>query len=748
MEVSEPRAPEGRFRPFGVLRTLGLLVALYSACLAVATYPTIWTLRTNLPTIVDPLVHIWTMRWNQACLLQGKLPTICPELQYPVGAPLGYLPPMQLQTLMFMVLSPILHNDILVFNILWIFGFLLTGVGTYCLAWHVVQDRRAAFLAGLLAMLSGPMMFWSHSQLEQITFGWFPLFLVAWLRFIDRPSLRGLMVSVVVYLLLSMSAPYFVVFGVIPAVFSAVWQSSTGGWRGIWAWWWSRIGWFSAFVGLTGPVLALGFSSQIWAMTHGFPMTRHSKEYELYAASFWSYLIPMPQQLFAKVLPNFYAEATGRSGVSSYLGIVTCFLLYLALSRRVRFARSWFWWSMLGAMLVLSLGAYWTIGSHQVPLPGLWLRKYVFAFRPIRVPARFNLFVAVCAAVVAAAGLKHLLASLPNRGWRAVAFGGIVVLALADLSSVPFGSSPPPPMPAAYDYVLKRDPRAAILESPQCNYGFHLPAACTYWQSTHGGRTSAGYTASLNLRQEHLLVENSPFTAALLAKPEYLAEPRIAMLDIVRDVDFSDYAWLYLNYHDFRFVVLHQRSGSFPEAPVRLDRIKERMAPARVFEDEATAVYDASLFKPPSRPTALCTEGWRYRADWKGRHVRLTGSSARLAIYNPDPGRELSLILEAVSYRKPRHVRLVANGVEVASWEVGPGEFKTFESPSFALSAGIQEVKIECDGAESPSKPRYAPANEDMTPISLLVGAVEIRTASPVGGAGLARGTGDDPSRR
>ncbi len=45
--------------------------------------------------------------------------------------------------------------------------------------------QQAAF-GGLLAMLSGPMMIHAHGHLELIYVGSFPLFLAAWIRFVDR----------------------------------------------------------------------------------------------------------------------------------------------------------------------------------------------------------------------------------------------------------------------------------------------------------------------------------------------------------------------------------------------------------------------------------------------------------------------------------------------------------------------------------------------------------------------------------
>ena len=279
---------------------------------------------------------------------------------------------------------------------------------------------------------------------------------------------------------------------------------------------------------------------------------------------------------------------------------------------RVKFARRGYWWAVLALLVVLSLGAYAKVGGHDVSLPAAWLKKYFVGFRMIRVPARFNLFASVAAAVVAAAGLRHLLVKLPNRPARVAAFGALAAVALADLSTVPYVTSDLPKMPACYEVIRKADPAASFVDVPQFNSGaFQLPALCTYWQSFHGGKTSAGYTAFLNGHYDNLLYYNSPFDAFKLAQPWCLTGPAVtSTFELAQGMDFRSYSWLYLKVHGLRYVVVHQRPGSFPEFAVHLDRLKALLQDAKVFEDEATAVYDRDRLPAPSKPVLLYAEGW------------------------------------------------------------------------------------------------------------------------------------------
>ena len=97
-------------------KLMALVGAFYLGALAVATWPAFASMGTTLPSRVDPLAHIWTMRWNKDCLLHGRLPFVAPGIQYPVGASLGTLPPMHFQTLLYVPLSMAIGNDVLCYK--------------------------------------------------------------------------------------------------------------------------------------------------------------------------------------------------------------------------------------------------------------------------------------------------------------------------------------------------------------------------------------------------------------------------------------------------------------------------------------------------------------------------------------------------------------------------------------------------------------------------------------------------------
>jgi len=715
-------------------RTWAAVLALYAVGVAVVTFPMVLHARTELPSTVDPLQHLTVMRWYKACLLEARSPFRDPGLQFPVGAPIGNFSPLHFQALLFVPLSLAGMGDVVAFNLLWFLGFLLTGLGTFALAWYVVRDRGCAAVAGLLAMFGGPMMMHSHGHLELITVGWFPVFLLAWLRFVDRPSRGRLAAAAAAYVLVAMSAAYYAVFAVFPAALYALWRLVPEVRAEGWGWARRRVPWVLAFACVAGGLVLAVFSGHIWAKVQGYSLGRPRTEFDRFGAPLWGYLLPTSGHLLGGLMPVDLYTATGTVGEAvSYLGIVTLLMLHHAAVRRPSFPRAGYWWAALGMLVLLSMGSHLRFGTHAVDLPGAWLWRSFFAFRLIRVPARFNLFVIVVAAVVAAAGLKHLLGRLDRHPrWRGVALAGVAALAVADLRTGHYDSARPPELPACYQAIRDRHPAATFLEVPLASSGSAelLGAADGYWQTLHGAPSTGGYSGQPNARFDDLMAWPSPFGYWRLAEPDYpQSHPDGLTVDLTSGVDFDDVAWLYLATHKLSYVVLHKWATEVGTRAMHLDALRARLGPARVYEDDRTAVYESARLKPPTHPVLLCTEGWRQGFGWRGKLCRPIGREARLSVYNPDAGRPLTLTLQAAAAKHARTVRVRAAGREIASWQVPPRDPAAFASPPFRLPAGMAELVVQVDGESTPRRSREANAEGDMRPYSLRVVGIGLKAA-------------------
>lgn len=727
----------------------------YVAAVAYATDPLLRQAGSRLPwLLMDVQQHLWILRWYRTCLLEGRWPLLCNEILYPVGAPLGNFSPLQLQGLIFVPLSLLLRNDVLSYNLLWLLGMLTTGLGTFLLVWQVVRSRPCAVFGGLTAMLSAPVVLHAQGHLELIYVGTIPLFLAAWLRFVDAPSRSRLMVSVGLYLLVALSAAYFAVFAAIPAAWYVACAGLGAARRRDGAWLRSRVAWLAAFAGLALPLLLLSFAGAIWSMTQGYAGDRSLDAFvQLGGTGLWAYATPTVQHRLASLLPfDVYTQAAPKFGstmeMGSYLGLVPLTLISIAAASSVRLPRAWFWWSLLGLLAILSCGAYWQLGSWRIPLPALWLREYAFGFQMIRSPERFNLLVAVTAALLAAFGLRLLLGRVRSRLARGTIFAAVAALTVVDLAPVAFVTDTLPPLPACYAAIRQLDPEATLLELPQYHSGgAPVSSTLTYWQSIHRLRTSAGYQGLSNKPYDNLVAWNSPFLHQRMEQPSYLRDPGnflqapqgpppplFGLDDLVHEVgpyrySFTDCVWMHASVFGYDYIVLHQWDDSVRAFP-GLPRLKEQLAHARVYEDDRTIVYQRQRLQPPGNPVVLPLDGWR--AAYRERAIRVAEARARLAVYNPDPEQPLRLTLDAGALNRPRTVRVLSGATEVARFQVSPSTPpQTHTTPPFRLPAGLQVLTLDSDGQEVPLDDAQLAFAGDHEPYSLRVDAVALGSVPP-----------------
>jgi hypothetical protein len=666
------------------------------------------------------------MRWYRTCLLEGRAPFFCPEIMHPVGVPLGNFSPLHMQALAYLPLSLLLGQDVLCFNLIWLVGMVFTGLGTFVWLCHVLRDSACAAFGGLLVMLSGPMLQHAQGHLELVYLGSVPLFLMTWVRFVDQPGLSRVGWAVAAYLLVALCAGYYAPLAAVPAgVYLAVRAL-----RGIRLhrvdWLVRRAGWLALFGSVVLPALLFLFGSQIWSVSHGYALDRSLFEYRKYGTEPWTYLAPTTQHALGACLPwDLYAAddlPVTRGEKASYLGVVTWVLVALAVLRRAQVPRARCWWIMFVVVLVLSCGAEVQVGPWRVPLPGAWLKLHVTAFRPIRVPARFNLLAALFASLWAAAGLRKLLASVRGRTGYLSVYTAVVVLAFADLANLPFPTALVPPAPACYAWLKWRDAGAAVLEIPQYgSEGSYLYALCAYWQSQHRGRTNAGYSGQANVRYDNLITRNSPFLAKWMMEPCSAARtgPKVGeVCGAAASVDLAGNAWLFATVHHYDYVILHQwRDAHFD--PPHQDVLKERLRNAVVFEDADTVVFERARMGRPARPVVLLTSGWRPTTE--GRPCRVAERVARLAVYNPDSDSALSISLEARALHHARTVRLLSGSRVLAQWVHGHDRFRIVRSAAFRLPQGLHELALSSDGEESPNSRRELAWETDRAPYSLRV---------------------------
>ena len=90
-----------------------------------------------------------------------------------------------------------------------------------------------------------------------------------WMSFVDRPGRVRLLTALSCYILVGLSAAYFAVIAVFPAVLYVIWQACGAGGSGFRDWLREKWAWLFLFAALSVPALFVLFANQLWAVAHG-----------------------------------------------------------------------------------------------------------------------------------------------------------------------------------------------------------------------------------------------------------------------------------------------------------------------------------------------------------------------------------------------------------------------------------------------------------------------------------------------
>jgi hypothetical protein len=551
-------------------------------------------------------------------------------------------------------------------------------------------------------MLASPLMLHGYEHLELIQVGWFALFMIAWIRLIDEPSLGRLGWAVTGYLLVTMGAPYFGVLAVFPASFYAVWAAVRE--RGRWSWVRPRLAWLAGFVGWILPLLPILFWGQIWAASQGHTVTRDRAEFDSYGAPAWGYVAPTSLHALGRLLPFDLLETAGFGWrvreKASYLGVATIGLLYVAATRGRRLTRAGYWWACLALLVVLGMGSWAEVGGWRILLPDRVLYEVFPPFRLLRVPGRFNLFAAVVAGVIAAGGLAWVRKRLADRGrWAGDALvGALAVVMVADLGMVPYGSERVPSIPRVYAGVRAADPKALLLEAPQSSTQTNneISAMAAWWQAKHGMRTMAGYTAHANRPHDERYGFASPMVRESMAEPGYLVDPDRMNVGLMREVGFVDYLWLYARSVGVRHLILHEW-GRNPDVGPAIRRIRAQIAGALVEEEAGVAGwYDLSRLPEPRRAVAVPTKGWGWPAIAEGRAMRPVRDRAELEVFRP-AGPAPTLEMNLRSSKAATRIQIRSGSRVLGEWDVLAVGYAD-QRIRLDVPVGVSTVTLNCLG--------------------------------------------------
>ena len=595
----------------------------------------------------DVWQHLWNNWWMRFSLLDLHThPYTTPMLLHPVGANLffhaldpvdGYLStPFQL-----------LFGVAASFNLVILFQLTIAGWAVFLLARYLTGHQAASLVAGIIYACS-PLesRLLNLGQLELTSIEWLPLYILCFLKTVNRDARpwlwRGL--SVALLLVLSLNTWYYLLYAVLFSglyVVYRLWQE-----RKDWREQWPRtialvVGVMAVYGLLILPVLLPTLRE---AGTSGASQKAFNVIYN--SATLKGLFTTGPSALW-----GLFGSSDNTEFRGNFLGF---FALGLGLLGLVTgFRKNWFWGAVALIFVVLALGLVLHISfdpnwrpdniENGLPLPGALMFKLPFG-NIARVPLRYTLVTTLCLAVLAAYGLAWLIKYVQNRWqkrrevqWALPALAGLLIF-------LEFFPGPRPladtAVPAFYHQLAKEGNwnDFAVLESPDAANS--IISKAMYYQTVHHHPMVGGYLS----REPEYPFQNYPGIRELL-QLDFCPSARQCLYqrDILSRASLNN-AQGVLQYYKIRYVIVHpallkNEDSRFNAKEVLQATFGPTATP--VYQDQEIQVWKAGTFiEPGSQPDAAkilpqLAEGWDKREDTANGPVRLVAAQARLALFNP-----------------------------------------------------------------------------------------------------------------
>lgn len=438
----------------------------YFAVAIITTWPLITQLATHLPSNSDDtLVHYWNGWWVQQALLNGRFPYETPYLFYPGGISLVTHNIAWLHIIPWLLLEPLL-GGVLAYNLVLLLNLTLCGCTAFWLARELTGNGRAAFVAGLIYQ-AWPFRLSQLDHPNLIATYWIPIFFLFLIRTMRKKRWRDALLAGVAFALVGYTRWQILIpatlMGLIYFVASFR-QWLPDGRRHVLL---RLIGAGGVAVLLLLPP-ALMLVAQQGEAGESADLLRDSEE-SIMQTDLLAYITPAAQhpllgELTESRYVHYYQDRAEHRRFPVYLGLIPLLLVGAGIWFRKRKALPWV--LMMAALILLALGPLLRINGHLYPeVPTLYgALSPLSLFRLMRVPDRFNMFVALPASVLAAYGAAGLLARVRWQRTTPALFlaAGLILfeyiavpVPLSNFSSSPF-----------YDQLAQEPGEFAVLNLP------------------------------------------------------------------------------------------------------------------------------------------------------------------------------------------------------------------------------------------------------------------------------------------
>ncbi len=491
-------------------------ILVYGAAAVGLTWPTLGRLSTHVAAdLGDSLQNTWNIWWIHRALGEGRWFFDCPIQFYPHGTDLYFHTLSPATTvpgalLVFLGLAPAAA-----YNVMVLVGLIAGGWAHYFLARRLEVGFWPALVAGA-ALSFGPFHI-AHSaggHLQLTGIHWLSLYVAALIALFDAPTWRRGVLAALALALVTFTDWYILITaGLVSLALLFRWSVKEERFLRKRETWLGLAAAAGTYAVTAGPLLAKMIHIKVTeALSAG-----HSSWY--WAGDIQALVLPNRHMLWAR-----YSEAwrdwTGNGAeASTYLGLVLLLAGVWAIWNRSRGAITLVGLGLVFAVLTLGPYLHWDGDvSFDVPLPYLFLERYVPILGLMGCPGRFALGAAFCLTLAGALGLNELWEAW---GWRRALSVVLGLGILVELAPAPFPSSELPTSPALAA-IAREQSDFAVMDT-------HFGNVRLYHQTLHGRPIVIGHTSRYRRDLWHEITHDPVLEQ--IRNPPGLRQERLTRID-------------------------------------------------------------------------------------------------------------------------------------------------------------------------------------------------------------------------
>ncbi len=446
---------------------LGIFIA-YAGLAVLITWPLAANLNQVLPGASgDTLLHYWNGWATKQALSQGQSPLFTKLLFYPEGVSLVTHNMAWFQIGPWLLLERFL-DGITAYNLTLLFNLTLCGAAAFILVYKLTADLRPAFLAGLVYM-AWPFRLSQLDHPNLLATQWIPVFMLFLILTLENGRWRDVVLTAVSLALIGYGRWQLLIPAAIMGLIYVAWH---------WKQWWPK----EQRDRILKLVISAGLAA-IFLLPPAFLLLQEQQkdpgaadlfregEEAIMQSDLLAYVTPsnghfLLREVTKPIYDKYYEARFSTRRYSPYIGLITLLLAILALIKKRRESLPWLWMALV--LLLLAMGPLLRVNGTTYPgIPMLYrLLEPLQVIRLMRVPDRFNMFLALPVAVFAAYGTAVILERFRSK-WKAISvYVLLLVLILFEYLVIPVPIHDTP-TPSPFFQELAQEPDAfAVLNLP------------------------------------------------------------------------------------------------------------------------------------------------------------------------------------------------------------------------------------------------------------------------------------------